>query len=149
MKKLFDGKLGCEGFSLIEVMIVVAIIGILASVAAPAYFNHVMRNRQTYAVYELMAINAAQERYFAESGTYSTSFTNLREYASAGTGVYVGKYFEYQLAGGVITATADLDGNPATETVWQLNVGEINKKPTQTSSNESFGWSSLAEVMAD
>ena len=155
MKRLYSVKSGCEGFSLIEVMIVLAIIGILAAVAMPAYFNHVMRSRQAHAVYELMAINAAQERYFAEEGTYATEFgpDGLTEYAAAATNVYTGKYFVYTLAGAAptitITATANLDGNPATQTIWQLTVGEINQKPTQTISNERFGWSSLAAMMAD
>jgi prepilin-type N-terminal cleavage/methylation domain-containing protein len=149
MKRLFSVKPGCEGFSLIEVMIVMAIIGILAAVAAPAYFNHMMRSRQALAVYELMAINAAQERLFAESGTYAANFGELPEYAGAGTGPYQGKYFEYVLASGVITATADLDGDPSTLTKWRLTVGEITQKPTQIFSDERFGWSSLATMMAD
>lgn len=149
MKKLVDAKSGCRGFTLLEVMIVVAIIGILSAVAIPAYFNHVLRNRQVLAVYELMAINAAQERVFAERGLYAFNFGVLGGYASAGTGVYTGQYFEYTLAGGMITARANLDGNPTTETVWELEVGAINDKPTQTSSNERFGWSALAAMMAD
>ncbi|MCK4839258.1 MAG: prepilin-type N-terminal cleavage/methylation domain-containing protein [Desulfobulbaceae bacterium] len=150
MKRLFNAESSCDGFTLIEVMIVVAIIGILAAVAAPAYFNHVMRSRQALAVYELMAINASQERYFADNGRYATTLGVLDQYASAaGPGFYQGKYFKYTLANGVVTAKADLDGDPATETEWRLTVGAINDKPQQVSSNEQFGWSSLAAVMAD
>lgn len=156
MKRLFGVKSGCEGFSLIEVLIVIAIIGILAAVAAPAYFNHMLRSRQALAVYELMAINAAQERFFAENGSYADNFgpAGLAEYATVVTKVYVGKYFTYTLptspvAGKAITARADLDGDPSTETIWRLTVGEINQKPTLFSSNEKFGWSSLASMMAD
>ncbi|MFO7606917.1 MAG: type IV pilin protein [Desulfurivibrionaceae bacterium] len=150
MMEMFKVKSGSGGFTLIEVMVVVGIIGILAAVAAPAYFNHVMRSRQTDAIYELMAINASQERYFAEAGTYAATFGDLDVYKSAGAGDYTGKYFTYNLAGGMITATADLDGDPATETIWQVKVGDINDKPTQlSSSNEKFGWSSLAAVLAD
>lgn len=149
MRRQIDVIKGSRGFTLVEVLVVMAIIGILAAVAMPAYFNHVMRNRQTYAVYELMAINAAQERYFAETGTYATSFSDLRGYTEAGSGIYSGKYFDYQLAGGVVTATADLDGNPATQTIWNVTVGDINDKPSQVGSNERFGWSALAAMLAD
>ena len=53
-----------EGFGFMELMFVVAIVGILAAVSMPAYFNHMMRSRQSHAIGELMAIKAAQERYF-------------------------------------------------------------------------------------
>ncbi|MEN8135660.1 MAG: prepilin-type N-terminal cleavage/methylation domain-containing protein [Thermodesulfobacteriota bacterium] len=154
MKRLFSAESSCDGFTLVEVMIVVAIIGILAAIAAPAYFNHVLRSRQALAVYELMAINAAQERFFAMNGAYALTLGELDGYASAGGGNYNGQYFEYSLVVPplpqkmYITATADLDGDPATETIWRLEVGAIDN-PTQISSNEQFGWSSLAAALGD
>jgi type IV pilus assembly protein PilE len=158
MQKLFREKAGCAGFTLIELMITVAIVGILAAVAVPAYFNHVMRSRQALAVYELLAINAAQERFYAENGSYAQNFGpgpgGLSQYGTVVTKVYVGKYFTYTLpnsvvAGASITATADLDGNPDTVTTWQLRIGEIGDKPNLISPPERFGWSSLAALFSD
>jgi type IV pilus assembly protein PilE len=156
MQKLFREKAGRAGFTLIELMITVAIVGILAAVAVPAYFNHVMRSRQALAVYELLAINAAQERFYAENGSYAENFGpgGLSQYGTVETKVYVGKYFTYTLpttpvAGKMIIATADLDGIPATVTTWQLRIGEIGDKPNLISPPERFGWSSLAALFSD
>ena len=58
------------GFSLIEILIVVAIIGILAAVAVPAYFNHILRTRQADAYHNLLDIKAAQEMYYSMENNY-------------------------------------------------------------------------------
>ena len=50
-----------NGFSLIELMIVVAIVGILATVAIPAYYNHISRSRQAEAAQILLQVKTAQE----------------------------------------------------------------------------------------
>jgi len=58
------------GFALIELMIVVAIIGILAAVAIPNFILFQMRSKTSEAKTNLAAIRTAQEGFFAEFGSY-------------------------------------------------------------------------------
>jgi type IV pilus assembly protein PilE len=60
-----------KGFTLIEVMIVVAIITILASVAYPAYTSHVDRSRRAEAMSALVEMSGILERYFTANAVYT------------------------------------------------------------------------------
>jgi type IV pilus assembly protein PilA len=59
-----------EGFTLIELMIVVAIIGILAAIAIPNFIKFQLRAKAGESKVNLAGIRTAQESYFAEAGTY-------------------------------------------------------------------------------
>jgi type IV pilus assembly protein PilE len=59
-----------EGVTLIEVMVVVAIVGLLAAIAIPAYDNYITRSRRADAFTALETVRAAQEMYRAERGEY-------------------------------------------------------------------------------
>ena len=59
------------GFTLIEVMITVAIIGILMAVAMPAYSNYVLRGKLVEATNNLSTLQAAMEQYYQDNRTYS------------------------------------------------------------------------------
>lgn len=59
-----------RGFTLIELMVVIAIIGVLAAVAGPAYIKYQNTSRRAEAYTNLAALANAQKSYFAEFGDY-------------------------------------------------------------------------------
>lgn len=67
--------LRASGFTLIEVMIVVAIIGILAAVAVPAYNDYVRRGQLPEAFNALSDYRARMEQYFQDNRNYGSGTT--------------------------------------------------------------------------
>jgi prepilin-type N-terminal cleavage/methylation domain-containing protein len=59
-----------SGFTLIELMIVVAIIGILAAVAIPAFMDYMKRSKKTEASLQLNKLGKNAKRVYAETGAY-------------------------------------------------------------------------------
>jgi type IV pilus assembly protein PilE len=61
-----------SGFSLIELLIALAIMGILAVVALPSYTKYMVKSRQSDAKTQLTAIRQAQEIYRLQYGSYTS-----------------------------------------------------------------------------
>ena len=69
-----------NGFTLIELMLVVAIISLLASMAIPEYYNFTCKAKQSEAKESLGMIAKCQEAYFLEYDTYSANKNRIGFY---------------------------------------------------------------------
>jgi len=108
-----------KGFTLIELMIVVAIIGILAAVAIPAYQDYTVKSKLSEVTSLTSPARTAVGVFCSETGDLADlTGTSLDAVAPSGTGVIpaAAKYtagFTVTSATGVITATTVASGLPA------------------------------------
>lgn len=77
MNKMKHSVKSFQGVTLVELMAVVAILGILMSVALPWYGDYVMRGNRADALKPMQSIMDAQERYYNDNVTYTTDLTEL------------------------------------------------------------------------
>lgn len=113
-----------RGFTLIEVMVVVAIIGILVAIAMPSYRQYVVRNNRTAMQAEMMQIANALERYRSQQLTYDDAelptLYGARQYPITGNALYA---LELTVAPNGITWT--LVAKPASAGKVQIGDGAM------------------------
>ena len=67
---MYPCPIRARGFTLVELMVVVAILAIVAAIAIPAYTGYVQTARNTEGWNNLNSLKLAEEEYFLESATY-------------------------------------------------------------------------------
>lgn len=88
-----------QGFSLVELMVALAVAGIIGAIAYPAYTSQIQRSRRADAIAALTAVMQAQERYRSNVSTYASSLSDLKLDISQIT-----PYYEVNLEGVVPSA---------------------------------------------
>ncbi|RMA82385.1 type IV pilin protein [Umboniibacter marinipuniceus] len=82
-------KRHAKGFTLIELMLVILIIGILAAIAMPQYDDYVTRTNRTAAQQYMLELASAEQQYLLDSRSYTSTIANLGvSEPSAISGVY-------------------------------------------------------------
>ncbi|WP_185975054.1 type IV pilin protein [Tepidimonas thermarum] len=87
---LFVSRRGHQpnGFTLIEVLVTVVIIGILATIAYPSYLDYVRKSRRTDAKNTLLELANRQEQFFANRGRYAATLTDIWNQTDSIDGYY-------------------------------------------------------------
>ncbi|MFK5969097.1 MAG: type IV pilin protein [Candidatus Marithrix sp.] len=136
-----------KGFSLIELMIVVAIIGVITAIAYPTYRQHVLESNRFEAKSALMDLSQLQEEFYIENNKYASNFgnsPNSMNIEKAGfakdKGKFISKnskldllngYYELSLTGNNngYTLTADAIGTQVEDTeCLQFTIDQASRK---------------------
>lgn len=126
-----------KGFTLIELMIVVAIIGILASVAIPAYQNYIARSEMTEAITLASGNRTLVVDFYSQTGGCPTNGSNGIPIATTISGSY--------------TASVTFAGNPGscniTSQMYATGIsGKILSKHITLTMNDQTGTGSVGSI---
>lgn len=99
-----------QGFTLIELMIAVAIVAVLASIAYPAYQDSIRKGRRAEAFTALSMLQQAQERWRSNNASYTSTLVNT----AASTAPPNGLGASSPTPGGLYAIAVDVSTNPST-----------------------------------
>ena len=126
-------KIKQQGFSLLELMIAVAILGIISSIAYPSYLKQVQKSKRTAAKVELMRIAQLQESFYVQNLSYAKALDGNATAGGLGfaTSTVTAEGGEYTIS----LAATKADGNACTGTsatpcvVYTLTATPVASKP--------------------
>ncbi len=140
MKMCSLKNLRVAGFTLIEVMITVAVVAILAAVALPNYFDYVTRSRLVEAKTSLVDMRTRLEQYFLDNRAYPTACIPYAPGPAGGTNIHLpagAKFFTVTCALAATTYTVTATG-AGSMTGFVFTVNQANARAT---TGVPAGWS--------
>lgn len=126
-----------KGFTLIELVIVVAIVAILAAIALPSYQEHVRKERRAQAKADMMELTQTLERKFTVDRSFAGFTLPSSQSPSEGTAQYglniVSDATTY-------TLTATPQGDQVHDRCGTLTVNQLGTKTHSSGDNDTCGW---------
>lgn len=130
-------RTGCaekqSGFSLIELMIVIAIIGILAAIAYPSYIQYLRRSNRADAQSLLMNVAARQQQRLLDVRSYASALSDIGVTVPGGVASrYTVTLAADNAAVPTFTATATPSGDQANDTCGTMTLNNVGVKTPAT-----------------
>lgn len=138
------------GFTLIELMITIVIIGVIAGLGIPSYNSSVRKSKRTEAKAALLELMARQEQYFSEKRVYAINLSDLNWNGSTsldnpgstneGTGQYDIEV-SFDADSGVTSLVAKARGRQAKDTIASFGLDSVGRKwHTPKDGSKETGW---------
>jgi type IV pilus assembly protein PilE len=116
-----------SGFTLIELMIVIVIVGILASIAYPSYTAYVERSRRSDGQSALLDLSNRMDRYFSENKSYKgATLAQLGVKETSAEGYY--NLSISNLSGNTYTANAAPTGAQSSDNCGTLTINQLGQR---------------------
>lgn len=131
-----------RGFTLIELMIVVAIISILTAIALPSYTNYVVRGKIPEATAQLASMQVKMEQFFQDNHTYAGAPNpNNAAVACATADTATSQYFNFSCSAAPTAAAYTLQAvGKSSMTGFTYTVDQSNAKATTIGAGAPAGW---------
>lgn len=136
------------GVTLIELLTVVVVLGILASIAVPSYRSYLIRTNRTDAKSALMQIQAAEEKYFLQYNKYTFDLTSKAPDGLGMSNVTANGYYALSVeerdedtGGFIATATpTSAGGQNDDKTCGYFTLNDRGARGVEVTANKSTCW---------